>query len=63
MVDLYKDIDWDSYLENVDFDFFEFTKELRSQCDKFQKSDEFKRADIKKPQLNTSFSNFLLCKD
>lgn len=62
MVDLYKDIDWDEYIESVDYDMFEFTKELKSQCASYQNTDDFKKADVKKPELNTSFSNFLLCK-
>lgn len=63
MADLYKDIDWTDYLEKTDIDSFEFMKELRSQCRDFESTKEFRDAEIKKPVLNTAFSNFILRRD
>lgn len=60
MVDLYKDIDWSDYLDKTEVDSMEFLKELRSQCREFESTKEFKDAEIKKPTLNNSFSNFIL---
>lgn len=64
MVDLYRDIDWDEYLEDpeLDVDFFDFMKDIQATCRNLQSSDELRDQNVKKPEVDTTYSNFLLGK-
>lgn len=60
MVDLYRDIEWDEFLDDIEFDYFEFTKQLQSSCREFQEKSAFKDQNIKKPEIDTTYSNYVL---
>jgi len=63
MVDLYKDIDWNDYFENLDdetYDHFEMQREIRKICGEYLTTKDFQNQYIRKPVLDQTFPNFVI---
>ena len=60
MVDLFKDIIWDDLLEDDVEDYGTLLRQIRTDSQAFQQSNEFLNEEIKKPKVNDTFENFLM---
>ena len=62
MVDLYKDVDWDALIETTELDVFELTREIKVVSQEFERTNEFKELNLKKPEIDQTYSNYVLGK-